>query len=142
MRLRGKLLAAAVPSVIVMTGLAQAPATAATNHFTTLYETPRHIKAQACQYPYKNAQGYYIRSVRWRADARSASLGGSIQFHNSGGRGAYTSGWVGFRKGSVSKVTSTGFLQNEAATMYLRIKTSKGTSKWSKGRAITSLPHC
>ena len=58
------------------------------------------------------------------------------------GRGAYTSGWVGFKKGSVSKVTSTGFLQNEAATMYLRIKTSNGTSKWSKGRAITSLPHC
>jgi hypothetical protein len=142
MQLRGKLLAAAVPTALVMTGLAQAPALAATNHFATLYESPRHIKAQACQLPYKNSQGQYIRAVRWRADARSATLGGSVQFHNTGGRGAYTSGWVGFKKRSVSKVTSTYFLQNEAATVYLRIKTSHGTSKWSKARAITSLPVC
>ncbi len=142
MQLRGKFLAAAaVPAALVMSGLVQAPASAAT-HYSTMYTSGGGIKLQACQLPYKNSQGYYVRAVKWRADARSASLGGSIQFHNTGGRGAYTSSWVGFKKGAVSKVTSTYFLQDEAATVYLRVKTKNGSSKWSKGRAITSLTHC
>ncbi len=48
MQLRGKFLAAAVPAAIVMTGLIQAPASAAT-HWQVLYQTPRHVKAEACR---------------------------------------------------------------------------------------------
>jgi hypothetical protein len=142
MQLRGKLLAAAVPTAIMMMGASQAPAMAATT-FKTLYETPRHIKLQACQYQHKNSQGYTVWSVLWRADARKATVGGSVQFHNGGGRAAYTSGWVPFSKGKLSATKSTGFLPDETdAVVYLRAKTKYGTSKWSAGRYIDALPTC
>jgi hypothetical protein len=142
MQLRGKLLAAAVPTAIVMAGLAQAPASAAT-HWQVLYQTPRHVKAEACRTAvYTSSQGHRVRAVKWRGDATAASLGGAVQFHNSGGIGAYTSGWVSMAKGKVSKVTSTYFLANEVVSIQMRVKTSKGTSKWSAGRSIGSLPIC
>jgi hypothetical protein len=141
MQLRGKFLAAAVPAAIVMTGLIQAPASAAT-HWQVLYQTPRHVKAEACRTPVYTSHGHQTRAVKWRGDARTASLGGAVQFHNSGGIGAWASDWVGVSKGKVSKVTTTYFLANEAATIQMRVRTSKGTSKWSAGKAITSLTLC
>ena len=69
-------------------------------------------------------------------------LGGSVQFHNGGGLGPYTSGWVGMAKGKTSKITNTYFLANEAVTIQMRVKTAKGTSKWSTGRSISSLKLC
>src|SRR4051812_13099724 len=74
MQLRGKLLAAAVPTAIVMAGLAQAPASAAT-HWQVLYQTPRHVKAEACRTAvYTSSQGHRVRAVKWRGDATAASL--------------------------------------------------------------------
>jgi hypothetical protein len=141
MQLRGKLLAAAVPTAIVTAALVQAPASAAT-HWQVLYQTPRHVQAEACRTPVYTSNGHQTRAVKWRGDATAASLGGAVQFHNNGGIGAFTSDWVGVAKGKVSKVTSTYFLANEAVTIQMRVKTSKGTSKWSAAKPITSLTVC
>jgi hypothetical protein len=141
MQLRGKLLAAALPAAIVTAALVQAPASAAT-HWGVLYQSPRHIKAEACRTAVYTSNGHQTRAVKWRGDATAASLKGAVQFHNSGGIGAWASDWVSVPKGKVSKVTTTYFLANEAVTIQMRVKTVNGTSKWSAGKAITSLTLC
>jgi hypothetical protein len=143
MKSRRRHLVVAVPTAIALAALSQAPAVAAANHWQVLYETPRHVKAEACRTPvHTTSQGHKSRAVRWRGDARSASLGGSVQFHNNGGIGPFTSGWVGVTKGKTSKITNTYFLANEAVTIQMRVKTAKGTSKWSARRSINSLRLC
>jgi hypothetical protein len=142
MHLRGRHLVMAALTAIVLGVLAQAPALAAT-HWQVLHETKRHVKAEACRTAvYTSAQGHRTRAVRWRGDARSASTGGSVQFHNGGGLGPYTSGWVSTARGRTSKVTTTYFLASEAATIQMRVRTAYGTSRWSPARAITSLALC
>jgi hypothetical protein len=141
MQLRGKILAAAVPMALMTTALAQAPASAAT-HWQVLYQTPKHVKAEACRTPVYTSNGHQTRAVKWRGDATAASLGGAVQFHNNGGIGAFTSDWVSVAKGKVSKVTSTYFLANESVTIQMRVKTSNGTSKWSAPKSITSIALC
>jgi hypothetical protein len=127
----------------MMTGVSPAPALAAGAHFKTLYETPRHIKAQACQYYAKSSSGPTIWKVRWRADARRASVGGSVQFHDTGGRGACTSSWEPVSRGKVSRKVTTAFLPDEThAVIYMRLGTKYGTSKWGVGRYIDALPTC
>jgi hypothetical protein len=142
MQLRGKLLAAALPAAFVTAALVQAPASAAATHWGVLFESGHHIKAEACRTPVYTSNGHQTRAVKWRGDARSASIGGAVQFHNSGGIGAWASDWVSVSKGKVSKVTTTYFLASEAATIQMRVKTANGTSKWGAGKAITSLTLC
>jgi hypothetical protein len=142
MQLRGKLLAAAVPAALLMTGLAQSPASAAT-HWQVLKQTPGHLKAEACRTAvYTDSHGNKVRAVKWRGDARTAKVAGSVQFHNTGGLGNWASSWVGAAKGKVSKVQTTYFLANESVTIEMRARTVNGTSAWSAGKAITSLTLC
>jgi hypothetical protein len=142
MQLRGKLLAAAVPAALLMTGLAQSPASAAT-HWQVLKQTPGHLKAEACRTAvYTDSHGNKVRAVKWRGDARTAKVAGAVQFHNSGGLGPYVSGWVSTAKGKVSKVQTTYFLASEAVTIQMRAKTANGTTAWSTGKAIGALTLC
>jgi hypothetical protein len=131
--------------LLALTGTMLAPAPAyADFKWQTIYETHRHIKAQACRTdPFTNPQGYEIKAVRWRGNARQASLGGAVQLRTISDRfGRYRSPWTRVREGKVSPVTRTHFLVSETVSIKMRVRSSNGIGKWSKAYSLESIKHC
>jgi hypothetical protein len=131
--------------LLALTGTLLAPAPAYADYkWETVYETVRHLKAQACRTdPYTNPQGYEVRAIRWRGNARSAELAGAVQLRTISDRfGRWRSSWVRVRAGRVSAPTKTHFLVSETVSIRLRIRSENGIGRWSRAHTLDSLRHC
>lgn len=131
--------------LLALTGTMLAPSPAYADYqWQTVYESVRHLKAQACRTdPYINHQGYELKAIRWRGNARDAELRGAVQLRTISDRfGRWRSGWEKVRAGKVSAPTKTSFLASETVSVKLRVRSENGIGKWSKAYSLDAIRHC
>jgi len=123
-----------------------APAHAGTG-WTTLYETVRHVKGQACRTGYYDSFSQYRRVVRFRGDLRQASVGGRIQPRvweptNDYRWTAPVSGLHWVSKGTYDHNPSVYWTRAPELRVSLRTRTKFGVSNWSRWAWWSGLAWC